>query len=95
VQIGSLTIEPDDLVIVWLGNTLRAPDNLYGIGMHKCPGMDMGKAIIEGALRALTQLTGDNSPRVEREDEVLYLVFPHPDAVVELMQQRDPQAARS
>jgi hypothetical protein len=87
---GNITLQDNDLVIVWLGGTLEAPDNLFGIGVHKCPGMDMSKAIIEGTLRALTQLTGAEAPAIEQEGELLYFVFPKPSALVELMDEREP-----
>lgn len=76
-------LKTNDLVIVWLGGSLPDDrDNLFGIGLHKCPGMDMAKAMIEGALRALVQLTQTHPPRLEREDEVDYLVFDRPDRLI-------------
>lgn len=75
----SVELKTGDRVIVWLGGSLTHDrDNLFGIGLHKCPGMDMAKAMIEGALRALTQLTQSSPPTLEREDEVDYLVFAQP-----------------
>lgn len=73
---GTITVQRGEIVVVRLGNTLPShPDNLFGIGIHKCPGMDMAKAIIDGMLDPLTQLRGDDSPRLRREDGVMYLDF--------------------
>jgi hypothetical protein len=76
---GSLTIQQEDLVIVWIGSTLEAePNNLFGIGPHKCPGMDMAKAILEGTLYALTSLPDEAGVTRERIDGDLYLAFEDP-----------------
>lgn len=80
---ASVDLKTGDRVIVWLGGSLqREPDNLFGVGLHKCPGMDMGKAMIEGALRALARLTSARPPRLERERDLDYLVFAEPDALI-------------
>jgi hypothetical protein len=75
--LGTINVQPGDKVVVWLGGTLepRCPDNLFGVGMHKCPGMDMGKAIMEGTLCALSELTGAAAPRLLRADGQLLLQF--------------------
>jgi hypothetical protein len=69
-------IRMDDLVVVWVGGTLSDhADNLYGIGKHKCPGMDMGKAMLEGVLQVLTSQRGQDSPRCRIVDGQPVLVF--------------------
>jgi hypothetical protein len=86
---SSIELNENDLVVLWLGGTLPAnPDNVFGIGVHKCPGMDMGKAIMDGALRALCQLKDADSPRIERDGDSLYFVFDNPDALVKLATQQ-------
>jgi cytochrome P450 len=83
LQGTSLELHKGDRVIVWLGGSLTQDrDNLFGIGLHKCPGMDMAKAMIEGALRALVRLTQARPPTLEREDEVDYVVFAKPELLL-------------
>ena len=81
-KLGKTTIQPQDLVIVWLGGTLNEnPDNVFGIGVHKCPGMDMAKAILDGVMGVLTQLRGPDAPRRRPMDADLALIFDNVDAV--------------
>ena len=79
-MLGNLTVVPKDLVIVWLGGTLdpakpEQQDNLFGIGVHKCPGMDMGKAILNGVMSVLSQVRGIDAPRRRAMEGDLALVF--------------------
>jgi len=47
------------VVVLWLGGAQQLdPEILFGRGAHKCPGMAIGQAMIEGMLRALRQRDG-------------------------------------
>jgi hypothetical protein len=47
------------IVVVWLGGAQGLdPEILFGRGRHKCPGVAIGKAMIEGLLRGLAQRDG-------------------------------------
>ena len=76
-----------DTVVVWLGGTLQEslerlqPDRLFGIGVHRCPGMDMGKAIMHGILQTLSRLHGSDSPRLTRIEGDPALAFARPAAL--------------
>jgi cytochrome P450 len=84
-QLHSITIEKGDTVIVWLGGTLsQQRDNLFGIGVHKCPGMDMAKAIMQGILQVLTVLEGADGPVRAVVDGELYLAFDRVEALEQL-----------
>jgi hypothetical protein len=51
-----LSAQLGDTVIVWLGGALKHdPNYLFGLGVHTCPGTDLGKAILDGVLRTLTK----------------------------------------
>jgi hypothetical protein len=81
----AISIEKGDTVIVWLGGTLRRRhDDLFGIGTHKCPGMDMAKAIIQGILLALTALQGSAGPVRTLVGGELYLAFDQVGALEQL-----------
>lgn len=49
---GAQTLRCGDRVIVWLGG---ATEFRFGAGAHRCPGRDMAKAIMEGALQAFSE----------------------------------------
>jgi Dyp-type peroxidase family len=68
---GTLTINDGDTVVVWLGGTDKtaAVDPLFGAGIHKCPGMDMAKAIMNGTFQALAQASV--SPRLDDEEQLV------------------------
>jgi cytochrome P450 len=47
------------VVVLWLGGAQeQTPDILFGSGAHRCPGSHIGRGIIEGVLRALSQCDG-------------------------------------
>jgi hypothetical protein len=51
---NGLELKQGETVIVWLGAMVaQDPEHMFGIGRHACPGKAMGKAIMEGVLRAL------------------------------------------
>ncbi|HKP59197.1 MAG TPA: hypothetical protein VJV78_20885 [Polyangiales bacterium] len=83
--VGALAVQRGELVIVWLGGVLQHDrDYLFGIGGHSCPGRDMGKAIVEGILRALTQLRGAKAPRLIAAGDATRLVFEDPETLTSL-----------
>lgn len=70
-------LEPGDGIVAWLGGTLPGDsDRVFGIGVHRCPGMDMGKAIMEGVLRTLSAV--QKPPVLSRSDSGLRLTFDEP-----------------
>lgn len=76
IQHHNHPLHKGDRVIVWIGGTLPVdPDNLYGIGTHKCPGMDMAKALLEGVLEVLMSLRGPDAPRRQLVDGEPILLF--------------------
>lgn len=90
-RVGNVELHRDDTLVLWMGGRLAAcPDDLFGVGMHKCPGMDMGKALLDGVLCVLCELTQELAPRLicERDDPVL--VFDEPEL---LARRLSPDAA--
>lgn len=76
-------LKKGDRIVAWLGGTLPGnADRLFGIGVHRCPGMDMGKAIMEGILRALTAVP--KPPKLSRSDTGLRLTFDQPSVLAGL-----------
>jgi Dyp-type peroxidase family len=60
-------LKPGDTVVLWLGGMLqlggdewhvRGHDYAFGAGFRTCPGMDMGKALLNGLLIGLFELRG-------------------------------------
>jgi cytochrome P450 len=82
-------LKAGDTVVVWLGNGVHGDsERLFGVGVHKCPGKDMGKALMEGMLQTLSSLQGDDSPRISDMGGEAGLTFDHPEALVALANQR-------
>jgi hypothetical protein len=85
VRLDSVDVRPDDRIVLWMGGRLpERADDLFGIGMHKCPGMDMGKAMLDGVLAVLTTLSDERiAPRVVSEGREPKLVFAHPELLAQ------------
>jgi Dyp-type peroxidase family len=63
-----------EMAVLWVGGAQRVDrDVLFGVGPHKCPGMDIGIAIIEGLLRGLIALDADHAVEYQGEYEELRL----------------------
>ena len=79
-------LAPGERVVVWVGGALEAEhsDRIFGVGVHKCPGLDMSKAIMEGMLRALVTPPPTARPRIVRLDGELRLTFEDPSALERL-----------
>jgi hypothetical protein len=70
-QRGSLSIAEHDTVVVWLGGAAKtaAIDPLFGAGIHKCPGMDMAKAVMNGVLQVLA--SAHVVPSIDDEEQLV------------------------
>jgi hypothetical protein len=81
-----IKLADQDTVIVWLGGSMKEPerlhpDRMFGVGVHRCPGMDMGKAIMQGILQTLTRLDGPDGPKLARIEGEWGLAFDNPSAL--------------
>lgn len=75
-KLGALELQVDDRVSVWLGGALdEQRDHLFGAGIHRCPGMDMGKAMLNGVLLALNELSQVSPLRASWDQEAKRLQF--------------------
>jgi hypothetical protein len=61
-ELDGAQLQPGTPVMVWLGGAAaQTHDDAYLFGMndgHRCPGLEMGKAILQGILEALAGLRG-------------------------------------
>jgi Dyp-type peroxidase family len=82
------SLTPGDTLVVWLGGMLALPpdkrakpvhDYVFGAGFRSCPGMAMGKAIINGLLLALFDLP-DLRAGAQSPPSVAFTFLPQPPA---------------